>query len=708
MRFLSLTVENYRQFYGNHKIRFGLDDTHNLTVIYGANGSGKTALLNAFTWTFYGEFSPDFEQPKRIINEHAWSEANDGDTITARVIVEFEHEQRTYTAERTVYKEKTKKGSLETNTINEPTLEYIDIDGEHRIVANPKDALDQLIPERLHRFFFFNGERIDEIAKDRSYTEIQDAVKSVLGLEVVERSIRHLSGTVKNKLRAEWAKEGTDELKAAQEKFSKYESELSAKKNKSKELYQNKLYVEEELEKIKEHLRSMEQTKDIQQEIDKREKEAEGFKISLREIKREIMKLFNDFGFYAFVPSILNKCENILNEARKRGEIPSGIKQRFVSDLLERGLCICERPLLKGDDAYNAVAEWQSKAGMDDVEEEVNKTAGAIERFRENHYKFFQCLNDLTSKRSKRQNALKAVEELISEKEKERRKIIEASSLKSKNSIELSDLPKLEKRNEKLRGDLEDINQAIGSNKRDISRLEEIINNEESKIKKLKAKSAKEALAKRRVQVVDEVIRILKAIYDHRCFEVRSHLQNQISELYQEISFKPYEPKLTEDYHLILKKDISGSEETVAKSTGENQILSLSFIGSLVHYARNIYEESTLARDQLSSLSFKGGIYPLVIDSPFGQLDDDYREKVANGIPKLAPQVIIFVSKSQGLGVVKKMISPHIDHVYTLSYSSPKKDVKSEKLLWNGSYYPYIERSNDNHEYTKVLEITNG
>ena len=59
MKLRSLSLGNFRQFYGEQEITFSDDEKQNVTIVHGENGSGKTALLNAFKWCLYGEH--DFE-----------------------------------------------------------------------------------------------------------------------------------------------------------------------------------------------------------------------------------------------------------------------------------------------------------------------------------------------------------------------------------------------------------------------------------------------------------------------------------------------------------------------------------------------------------------------------------------------------------------------------------------------------------------------
>ena len=66
-------------------------------------------------------------------------------------------------------------------------------DGKTTALGNPDEALSRVLPERLHSFFFFDGERIEALGKDVSYEDIQNAIKSLLGLEIVERAQQHLT-----------------------------------------------------------------------------------------------------------------------------------------------------------------------------------------------------------------------------------------------------------------------------------------------------------------------------------------------------------------------------------------------------------------------------------------------------------------------------------------------------------------------------------
>jgi len=86
---LSLELENYRQYKGKQKIEFSSDSSKNFTIFVGANGAGKTNLLNAVTWCLYDREEHLAQTPREmmmnIVNEKVLSDLPAGGKATAKV-----------------------------------------------------------------------------------------------------------------------------------------------------------------------------------------------------------------------------------------------------------------------------------------------------------------------------------------------------------------------------------------------------------------------------------------------------------------------------------------------------------------------------------------------------------------------------------------------------------------------------------------------
>jgi DNA sulfur modification protein DndD len=147
-----------------------------------------------------------------------------------------------------------------------------------------------------------------------------------------------------------------------------------------------------------------------------------------------------------------------------------------------------------------------------------------------------------------------------------------------------------------------------------------------------------------------------------------------------------------------LIENTSGIAVPVAASTGENQILSLSFIGGIIDRVREWSQKNSL-------MGFDSGTFPIVMDSPFGSLDEIYRRQVAKSLPKLANQLVILVTKTQWRGEVEEETTRFIGKEYVLVYNSPKPDCEEDSIEINGNSYPLVKASPNQFEYTEIIEV---
>ena len=96
MRFSSIEIKNYRQ-YRDLKLEFKHGE-HDLQVLIGDNGTGKTNLLNAFTWCLYGKEPhlgiEDIKKGEPKLNKDALAEAFEASKFEVTVSIAIELEDR--------------------------------------------------------------------------------------------------------------------------------------------------------------------------------------------------------------------------------------------------------------------------------------------------------------------------------------------------------------------------------------------------------------------------------------------------------------------------------------------------------------------------------------------------------------------------------------------------------------------------------------
>ena len=91
------------------------------------------------------------------------------------------------------------------------------------------------------------------------------------------------------------------------------------------------------------------------------------------------------------------------------------------------------------------------------------------------------------------------------------------------------------------------------------------------------------------------------------------------------------------------------------------------------------------------------------MDSAFGSLEDEYRAKVAEWVPRLAHQVVVLVSNSQWRVEVENAMKNRIGREYVLELHTSKQNA-NRSIDLNGKKYPYVVSVHDPFEYTLIKE----
>lgn len=100
MRIKSLRLQHFRQFRGTTNLKFSCDPKKNVTVILGDNTFGKTSLLQAFHWFFYGKVNFD-KQSEYLLNYERAVEMMNGERENVEVEITVTHGELEYIITRT-------------------------------------------------------------------------------------------------------------------------------------------------------------------------------------------------------------------------------------------------------------------------------------------------------------------------------------------------------------------------------------------------------------------------------------------------------------------------------------------------------------------------------------------------------------------------------------------------------------------------------
>ncbi|PRR70317.1 AAA family ATPase [Clostridium thermopalmarium] len=193
MKFKKIILKDFFRFYGKQEIDLSVDNNKTVVVLIGENGRGKTTILSAFNFVLYGKLlEPLIED--NMLNYKKRAELGKNLSTEASVELLFEEAKTNYIMKRYIDFKKDEDGNIvklsskpkacvyrvrENGDIEELDLKMF----ENRI----------LIPENLSSFFFFDGERINRLAKVDGKAEIKKAILNILGISNIDNAKSDLS-----------------------------------------------------------------------------------------------------------------------------------------------------------------------------------------------------------------------------------------------------------------------------------------------------------------------------------------------------------------------------------------------------------------------------------------------------------------------------------------------------------------------------------
>lgn len=634
MRLEFITLTNFRQFFGRQEAEFSTSRESNVTVFHGDNGAGKTSLFTAINWCLYGVVDPNIGQ---IASKAAIANVAEGNSVETRVELCFISGGNRYCASRTLTSRKVGKiGVPQAGGVF--TLTQFKASGDSELIRNPVQRMNFLLPENVRTYFFFDGEKMDDLTRADN-SEVKEAIRNIMRLPSIERAEGHLK-EVASEYRSEIRRQGSPELDKLirQEEQTRTEKETTQKRQ--EELKEEMRLALQQIADIDTQLRGTEIAKPLQKRRDDIQPELQRLEKQQTSDLSEIQRVVNR-SYITLLSEPAIKALDVLDQKREKGEIPSGIREQFVMDLLHESLCICGRPFVEGDEAYIHLKSLVKTATSNKLASEVIGLAGNLRAISAKATDQTVYLDKLIQ----RSSDAKTAKDLLY------RELDEIKIQLIKNGSE-ENIAGLERKRSEFQRNWQRYTQEDAKATERIKTLDawisEVIRRkavEEAKQTKLAVLSSTERLA----QKAADAMTLLK---DRFFEETRKEVEVSTRTVFDTLAWKQDHFQginIDSDFRLEVI-DRWGTPTRKALSAGERQILSLSFICAMAQVS--------------------GEEAPLVMDTPFGRLSSNHLAAVAQNLPQLTPQLVLFVTDREWDESSRKGLTPRLGRQYKLNFDS--------------------------------------
>jgi len=650
MIFENLLVNNFGVYNGRQNFNLSTDKKKPVILIGAMNGSGKTTFLQAVDFVLYGKFSNIFQSQKlsyenflkRNINKENYEEG-------AQIELSFFRK----------YKGKNQKFKLSRNwkpngsKIKDEFFVFIDDEFDEDITKDWDNFVEQILPSRVASLFFFDGEKIEQLADlDKSKEVLKKAINSLLGLEIVEQLNIDVDEFQKRSL----IQLKTDEEK---EKIDKLNKEIDSLEQGIKKVDENIIQTEDKLTNIKYEVEQIDislSQKGLLYYEKKNEYEKEVKEINIKQdlIKNELVKLA---GGDAPLLLIKDQLGEILEQSKYLSQIQNKSEyQKNTNDLLAN---ISDFVIKNSDDGKftkkfenfiesKKITKDENTANKyllenlnyQDLnllinqnliisEKEINKNTKALKNLDEEFEKISQLINKIP--------ADDEIKPLI-----EKQKKLKTEELNLKTKLNVLNLQRGE-----INGPMVKLKIQMRQ-EYDKKSNQDLINLDKKRFVDYSVK-VKDVLSSFHVKALDYHIKKLEKLI-LESFNNLHRKKNYVKSI--KINTSSFELQLFE------KKNIE--IDTDKLSAGERQLLAVAILWGLAKASNSAA--------------------PTIIDTPLGRLDSEHRlNLVEQYFPTASKQVILLSTDEEINKKYHKYIKPYLTRSYKVEYDQSINGSKSQE-----------------------------
>jgi len=622
----TLSTTNFMPYRGKMSISFPTDRDRNVMLVFGDNMRGKTSLLNALRWVFYGKAIGRHSREIALFDLVNSEATMEGDW-SMEVVVTFEDDGHRYELRRTATKRAlVSKPTRSEDLLMERAMRKDDIPlGDHLIDAE----INRFAPEQTSRFFLFDGELLDEyeqllIDGSEQSKMIKEAIEQVLGVPTLIRGrddAQTILKAAQKQQTADLQKMGGFESQAEKQRhyqtqIESIEKDIKGQNDRLKETNAEREQLDDDLAKVESLYQAKQKLDDAVAERDKAAKRQDELQLQrlglVREAWKEVLR-----------PLLTLKREHIQDEHSKftsqmlaRDKVETKIKQ--LQEAVKSETCqACGQPLHEkervaaGEELGKLQAELlgfkvdltlfsKLSSDMQSLDRLLKPTDARQIAFIDNE------VNRLSVELTKLDNQIEELNELI--------KGQDTAEIARKRFMRDG----LIKEAARITGEIKSSQEKLTAYRRELEMISKILEG---------LPKARAAKSSRLVKLASSLEKVYARSIDQLRDDLKATVELLASQAFRKLTTQSQYSglRINSNYGLTILDE--RAQEVPIRSAGAEQIVALSLIDGLAHAGRSAG--------------------PVVMDTPFGRLDKKHRANILAYLPTTTSQLVLFVHEGE-------------------------------------------------------------
>jgi DNA sulfur modification protein DndD len=646
MKFRKLCIENYKSFQFQTEIVFPVGENgRSIFLVGGMNGAGKTSIMEAINFCLYGAKAADIF---RNINRR--EKANGNANVAFELTVEMDD------FSELVVKRSWSAGTAIAPNVNDLSERLVVVRDGKRVSVQSQDMwqnyIRATIPPGITQFFFFDGEKIQEIAADdHSEVRLKSSLEAALGIQYIKRLAADIL-YIKLEERKGFVEISDEDLEFKESELRKERSKHTRKIQEREAtvavLSEYKTKLQTAQKRFEATFNTAPETREAMRELEKKRIQSS---TRLAQVETEIRTICEHSLPFCLVGQMF---EGVRGQIETERETASGeVIREHAADLAKRIVRVVEEPAPIYRERLSAERMAELERRIFRLLKEGDRRANAAKVLDLSDRDVARVLNKMESLE---RSDVFLLQQLLDETSMlgAQTRQMEAAQLGSGMTTSERDLF------DELQGEMESYSTQIGSKTEQLRRLEDEILTLEKRLGDIEIEIEKlyekHNVSHEKAEFISDCENIASVLSQFvvRLRKNKVHLlQEKTFEMYRQLSSRSGLIKditIDDDTYEIRITDRNGHEiRKSALSAGEKEVFAVSLLWGLA---------------QTSEVKL-----PIIIDTPLSRLDSTHRDNIVNNyFPNAGEQVVILSTDTEIDNSYFRSLKPRLSGAASLEF----------------------------------------